>query len=74
MNEINYHMQKQTRYHPLLGTYSTYDIFAYSSWRPIAMIPDVSLDESLVSKMIQCFNDYELSPIHLYDAVLDMLE
>lgn len=59
-----------------LGPYHTYDIVAYSSLcqDPVAVIQDVSTNSGLVFQMIQRFNDYKLLPIHLKDAVLDMLE
>ena len=37
-------------------------------------VRDAALDGELVLRMVQTFNRCRLSPLHLKDAVLDMLE
>ena len=73
-DKVNYRIREQTRHLPGIGSYISYDILAYNSVQTIAIVPDVSTDKSFMLKMVQCFNDYELSLIHLYDVILDMLE
>lgn len=44
-----------------------------SVWEPIEFIHDVTTDYLLVKKMEELFNRYQLYPIHLRDAIEDML-
>ena len=61
---------------PELGEYHTFGIAVYRQlWRePVTVLRDVALDGDLVFRMVQTFNKHHLSPLHLKDAVLDMLE
>lgn len=61
---------------PELGEYHTFGIAVYGQlWRePVAVLWDVALDGDLVFRMVRTFNEHCLSPLHLKDAVLDMLE
>lgn len=76
MELITYFMFWRKASAPELGTYHTYDIAAYGDlWRdPLAVVRDAALDGELVLRMVQTFNRCRLSPLHLKDAVLDMLE
>lgn len=73
-NDVTYYKIREVRTDPLLGSYLTYAIVAMSASQPTIMIPDVSTDHTLVSKMVKCFNELGLSAIHLYDVIFDMLE
>lgn len=73
---ITYFMFRRKVNAPELGEYHTFDIAVYGDlWRdPLTVIRDVTLDGELAFRMIQTFNGCNLSPIHLKDAILDMLE
>ena len=73
---ITYFMFRRKANAPELGEYHTFDIAVYGDlWRePLAVIRDVALDGDIAFRMIQTFNECNLSPIHLKDAILDMLE
>jgi len=64
------------RYARGIGTYVSYDIAAYDSFYRdiVAIVPDATSDRNLALRMTSKFNRYQLSPCHLYDAVLDMLK
>lgn len=72
---IQYIMQPKIRYAPEAGTYISYDIAAYDSFvRDIVQtVWDVTSERDLAIRMVERFNRYQLSPCHLEDAVLDML-
>lgn len=73
---VTYFMFRRKANAPELGEYYTFDIAVYGDlWRkPLAVIRDVAQDGDLAFRMIQTFNRCHLSPIHLKDAILDMLE
>lgn len=73
---VSYFMFRRKKYTPEIGTYYSYDIVVYGSlYRgPVQIIRDVSTDVELVFRMVWAFNRYSLSPLHLKDAILDMLE
>lgn len=78
MAEIwNYETIKELLYAPGLGHYFTYGRLAArkinSVWEPVEFIHDVTTDYLLVKKMEELFNRYQLYPIHLRDAIEDML-
>ena len=69
-------MFRRKKYAPELGTYYSYDIVVYARIMdgPVAILRDVTPDGDLVFRMVELFNRCGLSPLHLKDAVLDMLE
>ena len=73
---ISYFMFRRKKYAPEIGTYYSYDIVVYGLLHqgPVQILQDVSTDAELVFRMVMAFNRYSLSPLHLKDAVLDMLE
>ena len=73
---ITYFMFRRKANAPELGEYHTFDIAVYGDlWRePLVVIRDVALDGELAFRMIQACNRCNLSPIHLKDVILDMLE
>lgn len=76
MQTITYFMFRRKANAPELGEYHTFDIAVYGQlWRePVTVLQDVALDGDLVFRMVRTFNRCHLSPLHLKDAVLDMLE
>lgn len=76
MELVTYFMFRRKANAPELGAYHTFDIAAYGAlWHePLVVLRDVALDGELVFRMVQTFNRCHLSPLHLKDAVLDMLE
>ena len=73
---ITYYLFRRKHFVPEIGTYYSFDIVAYRLLYcpPVVVLRDVAVDGNLVLRMIQVFNKLQLSPIHLKDAVLDMLE
>ena len=73
---ISYFMFRRKKYAPEIGTYYSYDIVVYGLLHqgPVQILQDVSTDAERVFRMVMAFNRYSLSPLHLKDAVLDMLE
>lgn len=71
-----YFMFSKKRSAPEIGTYRSYDIVAYDRLidGPAAIIRDVTPDGDLAYRMVEAFNRLDLSPVHLKDVVLDMLE
>lgn len=74
-DQVQYIMMPKIRYAQGTGTYVSYDIAAYDSFRRgiTALVPDATPDRELALCMVGRFNRYQLSPIHLRDAILDML-
>lgn len=70
-----YFLAKSKKYAPEIGDYHSFALVAYRElYRPpVAVLRDVTPDGDLALRMIQTFNRHQLSPIHLRDAVLDML-
>lgn len=73
---ISYFMFRRKKYTPEIGAYYSYDIAVYGPLyrEPAQIIRDVSTNAELVFRMVWAFNQYNLSPLHLKDAILDMLE
>ena len=72
-----YYMFWTEKYAPELGVYHSSDIAVYEApfFRgPTLVLRDVTPEWDLAFRMIETFNRLNLSPIHLKDAVLDMLE
>lgn len=74
-DQVQYIMMPKIRYAQETGTYVSYDVAAYDSFqrRITALVPDVTRDRELALRMVEKFNRYQLSPCHLRDAILDML-
>lgn len=70
-----YIMLPKIRYAPGIGTYVSYDIAAYDGFKRdfVAIVWDATSDRDLALRMVGQFNRYQLSPIHLKDAIADML-
>ena len=77
MKDLNqYIMMPKIRYARELGTYVSYDIAAYDCLARdiVALVPDVTADRDTALHIVGQLNKHQLSPIHLNDAILDMLE
>ena len=77
MNDLTqYIMMPKIRYATGIGTYVSYDIAEYDCFKRGIMIIvwDVTSDRDLALRMCERFNRYQLSPIQLEDAILDMIE
>ena len=72
---VQYIMHPTIKYAEGIGTYASYDIEAYDCFKRdiVTVVFDVTSDRNLALRMVGKFNRYQLSPIHLYDAILDML-
>ena len=76
MNDLTqYIMMPKIRYAPGIGTYVSYDIAAYDCFKRdfVTIVWDATSDRDLALRMVGQFNRYQLSPIHLKDAIADML-
>ena len=71
-----YIMMPKFRYAQGVGTYVSYDIAAYDCFERdiVALVPDVTADRDSALHIVGKLNKHQLSPIHLNDAILDMLK
>lgn len=71
-----YIMMPKFRYAQGVGTYVSYDIAAFDCFARdiVALVPDVTADRNTALHIVGQLNKYQLSPIHLNDAILDMLK
>ena len=60
---------------PEIGTCYSYDIVVYGPLyrSPVQVVRNVSTDGELVFRMITAFNESNLLPVHLMDAIQDFL-
>ena len=71
-----YIMMPKFRYAQGVGTYVSYDIAAFDCFERdiVALVPDVTADRDAALHIVGQLNKHQLSPIHLNDAILDMLK
>ena len=77
MNDLTqYIMMPKIRYATGIGTYVSYDIAEYDCLNRdiMTIIWDVTSDRDLALRMGEMFKRYQLSPIHLEEAIIDMLK
>ena len=77
MNDLTqYIMMPKIRYAQGIGIYVSYDIAEYDCFKRdiMTIVWDVTSDRDLALCMFKRFNRYQLSPIQLEDAILDMIE
>ena len=77
MNDlIQYIMMPKIRYATGIGTYVSYDIAEYDCFKRdiMTIVWDVTSDRDLALRMCERFNRYKISPIHLKEAIIDMLD
>ena len=72
---IRYIVESSDYYASETGNYTGYSIAAVDSERGeiVARIADVTCDRALAAAMADLFNRHQLAPVHLKDAILDML-
>ena len=68
----HYSTVSQQLYSADLGLYHTYGI-KVEGYMQTYILSDVSLRREAAEQMVSLFNRYQLSPLHLQDAVEDML-
>lgn len=79
MRNMNWYYQAiaESMNDPELGQYDTYGIQAKKKvirgWEQIELIHDVTTDRKFAYLLASLFNLHQLSPIHLRDALEDML-
>lgn len=77
MQEMLYGIVAETLYDPVLGRYPTYAIQARcrtaEGLEEVALVHDVSTQMQFASRLSELFSRYQLSPMHLHDAIQDML-
>lgn len=76
MNDLTqYIMMPKIRYATGIGTYVSYDIAEYDCFKRyiVSIVWDVTSDCDLALRMCEEFNRHQLSPIHLEEAIIDML-
>lgn len=66
---LHYQAVPESGCHPDIGKYRTYGIQVI----PQSFIHDVSTDGATVERMANLFTEHQLSPLHLFDVVEDML-
>lgn len=79
------HLTAPCQYRIISEVLATYDCDKYTAYgiqvvskfenKPIvySTVSDISTERVQVAEMVEKFNDFELSPIHLMDAIEDML-
>lgn len=72
---VQYIMMPKIRHSQELQTHVSYDIAAYDCFTRdiIAISWDVTADRETALHIVETFNRLQLSPIHLEDAIHDML-
>nr|WP_325196355.1 DUF6514 family protein [uncultured Oscillibacter sp.] len=74
-NYYQYIMISSLKYATGIGTYASYDIAAFDIFhrRIDDIVFDVTADRNKALRIIEKFNRYQLSPIHLEEAILDAI-
>ena len=74
-DQTQYIMMPKIRYAPGIGTHVSYDIAVYDCFERdvVKIFGDVTPDRELALRMVGMFNRHQLSPIHLDEAIHDML-
>jgi len=71
-SRCRYRTVAENCYHPDLKEYHTYGI-QVTTPTGSETLHDVSTSRRTVEYLVSLFNSNNLSPIHLYDAILDMI-
>lgn len=73
----NYQAVQEVQYRSELGWYVTYGIRAskktVQGWEWIEWVHDVTTDRRLAGRLAETFRRYQLSPVHLREAILDKI-
>ena len=68
-----YKLFEESKYNRLCGFYITYGIIVFEDGLHTRTISDISVNKEKVEQLISAFNELELSPRHLNEAVEDFL-
>lgn len=68
-----YRLFVEKMYDRTCGFYETYGISVCENGIPTRIVKDISLDDQKVSSLVRAFNDEQLDPAHLNQAVEDYL-
>jgi len=74
-DHIRYFAVPSIKYAPEIGTHISYDIMAYDHFERdiVATVWDVTQDRDTALHIAEKLTRYKLSPLHLEDAIHDML-
>ena len=70
---IQYDLQIGHAYNSEYGAYVTYGVTAYFRGKVVCTVEDISLDMKKVEQLIKVFNEEQLSPAHLEEAIENYL-
>ena len=70
---IQYDLQIGHAYNSEYGAYVTYGVTAYFRGKVVCTGEDISLDMKKVEQLIKVFNEEQLSPAHLDEAIENYL-
>lgn len=70
---IQYDLQIGHAYNSEYGVYVTYGVTAFNRGKVICTIEDISLDKNKVEQLVKLFNEEQLSPAHLDEAIENYL-
>ena len=70
---IQYDLQIEYAYNSEYGAYVTYGVTAYFRGKVVCTVEDISLDMKKVEQLIKVFNEEQLSPAHLEEAIENYL-
>lgn len=70
---IQYDLQIGHTYNSEYGAYVTYGVTAYFRGKVVCTVEDISLDKKKVEQLVKCFNEEQLSPAHLEEAIENYL-
>lgn len=76
MNQWKYEVVVKECYHKDIGTYCAFGIAAHDakSAKRYDAVHDVTLKRQTAEAMAKLFEEHQLSPIHLREAIENMLE
>ena len=70
---IQYDLQIGHAYNSEYGAYVTYGVTVYCRGKVVCTVEDISLDMKKVEQLIKVFNEEQLSPAHLDEAIENYL-
>lgn len=74
-NSYQYIMISSLKYESGIGTYASYDIAAFDIFHRCIddIVFDVTSDRDMALRIVEKINRYQLSPVHLEEAITDMM-
>lgn len=70
---VEYKLLTQTKYYGSSTHYKTYGIIVFDNNVHIRTIEDISRNKNDIQRLVDKFNEYNLDPCHLSQAVEDYL-